>query len=132
MQDTGGKVSITYKIKGNPELRGLPFQQIKDKTLGRGYELSLVFCGNRLARKLNRERRGVDKPTDILSFALDKNSGEIFINPPYAEKRAPLFGRPPEKFIEYLFIHGLFHLKGMEHGSRMENEEARLREYFGV
>ena len=123
---------ITIKNKITPKITRLPFEKMKDSVLGSDYELSLVFCGSALIKKLNREKREKNTATDVLSFALDKNSGEIFINPSFAKKRAPLFGRNLENFIAYLFIHSLFHLKGMEHGSKMESEEAHFRKVFGV
>ena len=84
--------------------------------MGKGYELSLVFCGNSLSRKLNRVYRGKDRPTNVLSFPLSKNSGEIFIN---------LSGLGAFGVLE-LFIHGLLHLKGMAHGRKMEQAEKKL------
>jgi len=93
---------------------------IKEKILGKDYELSLVFCKDTLSRKLNRIYRGKDKPTNILSFPLSKNSGEIFINTDRLDGFSPT----------YLFIHGLLHLKGMQHGVKMDNEEKRFLKLF--
>jgi len=92
------------------------FKKIKDEILGKKYELSLVFCGNALSRKLNRIYRGKDKPTNVLSFPLSKNSGEIFINLSKIGEFSPA----------HLFIHGCLHLKGMRHGSKMEKVEKQL------
>ncbi|OHA91192.1 MAG: rRNA maturation RNase YbeY [Candidatus Zambryskibacteria bacterium RIFCSPHIGHO2_01_FULL_49_18] len=91
------------------------FEKIKDGILGKRYELSLVFCGNSLSRKLNLKFRGKDKPANILSFPLSKNSGEIFINLSKLGEFSPL----------HLFIHGLLHLKGMPHGARMNRVEKK-------
>ena len=92
------------------------FEKIKNKVLGNDYELSLVFAADTLTRRLNRTYRGIDKPTNILAFPLSKTSGEIFIN----RSRAKPFG------VEYLFSHGLVHLKGMKHGATMEQTEKKL------
>ena len=132
MQNQNKIISITDKTKGNSEFMELPFQQMKDAVLGEDYELSLVFCGNALIKRLNRERRKKDIATDTLSFALEKNSGEIFINPSFAKKRAALFGRNFKNFIAYLFIHSLLHLKGMEHSDIMERQENKFRKVFGI
>lgn len=91
-------------------------EKIKNKVLGINYELSLVFASDALTRRLNRIYRGIDKPTNILAFPLSKTSGEIFINP----SRAKPFS------VKYLFIHGLLHLKGTEHGDTMEQAEKKL------
>jgi rRNA maturation RNase YbeY len=63
---------------------------------------------------------------------LNKNLGEIFITPTLAKKEAKLFGKTKDKFITLLFIHGLLHLKGMEHGSRMSRLEIKLHKQFGI
>jgi probable rRNA maturation factor len=85
--------------------------------------VSLVFVGDRRSRRLNRQYRGKDKPTNVLSFILDKHEGEIFIHPRLAARQAPRFGRSTKNMIGYLFIHGLLHLKGLEHGSTMDKQE---------
>lgn len=118
--------------KGNPIKKGLPFSDIKDVILGSEYSLSLVIADQETMRTLNRERRDKDYATDILSFSLDETSGEIFIYPDTAASKAVEFGREFENYILFLFIHGCFHLKGFDHGSTMESNEARIRAQFGV
>lgn len=113
--------------KGTVPTKDMPFSAITEKVLGKTYELSLVFVGDRRSRKLNATYRGKDKPTNILSFELSKTSGEIVINPRLARLQAPRFGRTYKNFICFLFIHGVHHLKGMEHGSTMDTAEARVR-----
>jgi probable rRNA maturation factor len=76
--------------------------------------------------------RQKDYATDILSFGLDDESGEIIMNPQKVAKKAKEFGRSYENYLVFLFIHGLFHLKGFDHGSRMESEEARVRRLFNI
>ena len=92
------------------------FEKIKSAILGKNYELSLVFCGNALSRKLNKKFRGKDKSTNVLSFPLSENSGEIFIN----------LSKIREFPAIHLLIHGCLHLKGMEHGARMVEVENKL------
>jgi rRNA maturation RNase YbeY len=127
-----GTLSISSTQKSAPSLDGALFARIKDKVLGKNYELSLVFVGKDLGRRLNREHRQKDYVTDILSFPYDKNSGEIFINPQKANVKAKEFDRTSKNYLIFIFIHGLFHLKGFDHGSRMEGEEARVRAFFKV
>ncbi len=123
------KFSVLNTTKG--KLPRLPFLDIKNAALGKQYELSLVFIGATKSRRLNRIYRGKDKSTNILSFELSKNSGEIFIDLNLAKKQAKKFERKENNFIGFLFIHGLMHLKGMAHGDRMEKAEAKLRTQFG-
>ncbi len=118
-------------MKKNSEFK-IPFSKIKDACLGKSYDLSLVFIDNKTSKKLNRVYRKKNKPTNILSFPLSKTSGEIFLDLELAQKEAPIFGQTFPNFIGFLFIHGLLHLKGMAHGSRMERAEARLRKLFKI
>jgi probable rRNA maturation factor len=124
----------TYTLKNTTKQRipKLQFEAMKDAALGKSYSLSLVLCGDKLSRRLNRETRGKDKPTNILSFPLDKKEGEVFIDLNVARREAKNFDRSYENFVAFLFIHGLIHLKGFDHGSRMESEEVKLRKQFKI
>ena len=122
--------TITNKTKST--LPSVPFVNIKNAVLGKDYSLSLVFIGKNKSLDLNFSYRGKNNPTNILSFPLNKNTGEIFITPALAKKEAKAFGRQTDNFVAFLFIHGLVHLKGFEHSSRMEAEETKFRKKFGV
>jgi len=113
------------------KLPRLPFRNMKNAVLGHNYTLSVAIIGNALSRKLNA-RRGKNEPTDILSFPLDKTHGEIFLNLTIAKKRALDFGQTFKNFVGYLFIHGLVHLKGLDHGSTMERIERDIRNEFNI
>lgn len=130
MKSAGAKVVITNKTKG--KLPRLPFQRLKDAVLGKDYELSVVFVTDKLSQELNRTWREKDKPTNILSFPLSKTAGEIFIAPAVVRREAPSFDRNVSNFTAFLFIHGLFHLKGFDHGGKMEDEEAKVRKQFSI
>lgn len=147
--------------KDTPKIEGVFFRDIKEKVLGKGYELSLVFVGADRMRALNKKHRGKDYATDILSFDLDdhecghehdhseheayiKNAvdlkygtGEILINPEKARIKAKEFGRSYENYIQFLFVHGLFHLKGHDHednadSDKMERAEIEIRKIFKI
>ena len=105
---------------------------MKDAILGKKYELSLVIVSRSEIKELNKEYRGINKPTDILSFPLSSKEGEIFINLDMAKIEAKKFNRTYENFLGFLFIHGLVHLKGFDHSSTMESIEARFRNKFGI
>ena len=108
----------------------LPFCELKDKILGEEYELSLVFVTDTASRALNEKHRRKRKVANVLAFPLGSDEGEIFIAPKKAAKDSVQFAMPPRRFLAYLFIHGLFHLKGLRHGSTMEkNEQRLLKEY---
>jgi probable rRNA maturation factor len=125
-------MSVEIKNTTKGKLPRLPFENIKNEVLSKNYELSLVFIGDKLSKKLNREYRQKDKPTNILSFSLSKTDGEIFINYPLSKKQAKKYERKFSDYIGFLLIHGLHHLKGMEHSSRMEVQEAEVRKKFNL
>ena len=114
------------------KLASARFRAIKNAALGIDYHLNLIFTTPARIRKLNLIYRDKDEPTDILSFPLSKNEGEIYICRSEARKEAKKFDRPYANFIEFLFIHGCVHLKGYEHGATMESIEAKLRKRFKV
>jgi len=125
-----GEFKVTRTTKGNPP--GLPFEAIKNKILGRDHSLSLVFIADARARALNKTYRRKDKAADVLSFPLDKKDSEIFINLSEARRQAKKNTDSLRRRVGFLFIHGLLHLKGMAHSSKMESEEKRMLEYFGI
>ena len=113
--------SLTNKTKGR--LPSLPFVLFKNKILGEKYDLSIVFVGKTKIHSLNKSYRGINKPTDILSFSLSKNAGEIFICEEAAKKKAKEFEMTYKDFLPFLLIHGLVHLLGYDHGNTMETIE---------
>jgi probable rRNA maturation factor len=123
---------VTYKTITAPRIKSAVFRSIKNEVLGESYNLSLVFMGTIPARKLNREYRQKDYATDILSFPISKDEGEIIICPEVLKKKSKEFGRTESNYLQFLFIHGVFHLKGLDHGAIMERQEKKIREKFNV
>lgn len=128
--NTQDNFSLINKTKG--KLPRLPFVLMKEEILGKEYDLSLAFINDAESKALNMKHRGGDYIPNVLSFPLDKTSGEIFINPREAKRQTKSFDRTPENMIGFLYIHGLCHLKGMTHGSKMDKAEAEFREKFGI
>lgn len=120
--------TIINKTKG--KLPRLPFVSIKEKILGPKYDLSVSFLSKADQKRINRIYRKKDKTTNVLSFSLSKNSGEITFDLVQVKKDAPLFEMTYSKFLKYLFIHGCLHLKGFEHSSTMEKEEKKFLAMF--
>lgn len=113
---------VSTNLKGAPAVAGAPLKKIKETILGKKYNLSLIFVGSKRIKKLNFIYRDKNSSTDILSFAISKEIGEIFISPKDAKSKS--------NSIPYLLIHGCLHLKGLSHGSRMNSEEKRLSKHF--
>lgn len=89
-------------------------------------EISLVICGEKKIKNLNRFYRKKDKITDVLSFGDQKSDfiaapdgtlrlGEIFICYPVAERQAQKAGHSLEKEMAVLLVHGILHLAGHNH-----------------
>jgi probable rRNA maturation factor len=115
---------------GNP-LPRVSFRKIAEEVMGRRYSLSVIFASPKKIASLNKTYRKKDTSTDILSFALSKNEGELYFSMRDVEKKAVLFGMTTKKYLEYLFIHGLIHLKGFDHGKKMDSLEKRYCKKFG-
>jgi probable rRNA maturation factor len=90
-------------------------------------EVSLLICGDRRMRRLNREWRGKDKTTDVLSFSQQETPkgikvgifpdspnllGDVIISAPSAEKQARKAGKTFSAEVNFLFGHGMLHLLG--------------------
>lgn len=96
----------------------------------RGVEVSVVFCDDAFIHNLNREYRGFDKPTDVLSFPQELEGGvlgDVVISVPYAGRQAEQRSQPLEAEIEWLYIHGLLHLVGYDDSTDEEAEEMNRR-----
>jgi len=124
------KFSIINETKGR--LPSLPFDMMKNKILGKKYDLSLIFVSEKKIKDLNKTFRKKDSPTDILSFPIDKNLGEVFICEKIAKKKSKEFDREYNNFIAFLFIHGCVHLLGHDHGNKMEKTETKYRKILKV
>ena len=87
-----------------------------------GARLTVVYCGEARIRALNRDYRGIDTPTDVLSFPDGEREedgsiylGEIFIAPSVALANAREYGAPFAREMAELHLHGLLHLLGHDH-----------------
>lgn len=98
----------------------VPFEDIARRILGQRYSLSLVLCGDTLAKRLNNEHRNKTYRPNVLSFSLSRTEGEIFLNVRKAKREAHTYHTPVFERIAFLFIHACLHLKGLDHGARMD------------
>ena len=84
-------------------------------------EISLAFVGDRTMRRINRDYRGIDETTDVLSFSyLDEPHaggvlGEIYVSPAVAETQALEARCNVSEEIARLALHGLLHILGYDH-----------------
>ncbi len=128
MKETTCKIASTSKAS----YPNFPYETIKNTILGKKYEVSLIFIGETRAKSLNQKYRQKDYVPNVLSFPLDNMYGEIFICPQIAKKEASKFSLSIEGYIVYLFIHGLLHLKGLDHGYTMDKLEKNYIKKFNL
>lgn len=84
----------------------------------RGTEtISLVFVSKEEIKKINKKFLGKDKPTDVLSFLLNKKQclGEIIICPEIVKANAKKYKTTVKREIAKVFVHGILHLCGYDH-----------------
>ncbi|MBR2067472.1 MAG: rRNA maturation RNase YbeY [Solobacterium sp.] len=104
----------------------------KRLNLKRNYEISVTFVRSRTIHSINLQYRNIDRPTDVISFAIQDeynaffdydDLGDIFINIDYARKQAKEYKHSYEREIAFLFTHGLLHCLGYDH---MNEEEEKI------
>lgn len=114
---------ISRRTSLMPSLSSLPMQAmlkaclqalLRHEGVTDAVEISLVLCGDDFIQQLNKEYRGQDKPTDVLSFAQEEETllGDIVISLPTAERQAAKAGWGWESEVVLLAVHGLLHLLG--------------------
>lgn len=104
-------------------------------------EVSVVFADDAYIHELNRDYRGKDTPTDVLSFALNEGDepdiiggpeetllGDIIISLDTAARQAEEFGHTLERELAYLTVHGMLHLLGFDHETEEEKTVMRQKE----
>ena len=94
---------------------------------------SIVFVDEEKIQELNKNYRGIDKVTDVISFAFEDNQlivyndirflGEIFICIPRMIKQAEDYGHSEVRELAFLTVHGLLHLLGYDHMDKEDEEE---------
>lgn len=110
-------------------------ESLKVQGLGINYEISLSFVTDEEIRELNKDYRGVDNSTDVLSFPMDDEFqlgipllGDIIISLDTAYRQAEEYQHSIKREIAYLVCHSIFHLFGYDHLEQDDKEEMRIRE----
>lgn len=110
-------------------------------------EVSVVLADDAYIHSLNRQYRGKDTPTDVLSFAMNEPCageqepaiaqapaeleillGDIIISLDTAARQAEEFGHSLERELAYLTVHGMLHLLGYDHEVQADQAEMRQEE----
>jgi probable rRNA maturation factor len=105
------------------------FANQAQKLAGVRGEVAVLVAGNQHLRKLNRQFRKKDQPTDVLSFPRP-DGGDIAVSHQIAAGNARLFGHTLATELKVLILHGMLHLAGYDHETdhgEMAVREAALR-----
>lgn len=99
------------------------------------YVVSVIFVTPSMIHEINRDYRGIDRPTDVISFALhdseeayemmegEEELGDIFINVEAIHEQAKEYGHSFHREACFLFTHGLLHLLGYDHMNEEDEKE---------
>ena len=128
------------------------------ETIGKLYdvkdsEVSITLTNNETIHELNRDYRGIDRPTDVLSFAFHESDepeiitddidkavdtlGDIIISVEMAKTQAEDYGHSLRREIVFLTVHGMLHLLGYDHMEEkdrleMEKEQEYIMSQLGI
>ena len=130
-------------IKITDEIKNLIEKSIaavlKVENLDENVEVSVSFVGDEEIRDLNRDYRGVDKSTDVLSFPMDDEFiivsrilGDVIINTRRVMEQAEELGHSEERELSYLTVHSILHLLGYDHMEDEDKREMREREKLAM
>ena len=113
-------------------------------------EVSVTLTNNEYIHTLNKQYRGIDRPTDVLSFALNESEepdvedgpdvnvlGDLVISVERAKEQAADYGHSVKREIAFLTVHGMLHLLGYDHMEEedrieMEAEQRFVMEKLGI
>ena len=96
-------------------------------------EFSVIIVDNKRIHEINKEYRGIDRPTDVISFALEDSEdvnienyrilGDIYISIDKVKEQAKTYGHSEKRELAFLTVHGFLHLLGYDH---MKPEEEKV------
>ena len=110
-------------------------QTLKTLNIDKEYEVSIILVDAKQIHEINRDYRNIDRPTDVISFALkdsedefyidelDLELGDIFINVEAVVNQAKEYGHSECREISFLCTHGLLHLLGYDHMNEKDEKE---------
>ena len=126
------------------ELKGLLNFALKKENLS-SVEFNIIFVDNPTIHKLNLEYRKIDRPTDVITFALldqkdfvlpgEQPLGDIYVSLDQAHAQAKEYGHSFKRELAFLCIHGFYHLLGYDHMTKEDEkvmftkQEEVLKEY---
>ena len=137
--------SLLFPYK-RPWLKSIINAVLREEKVAGPMEINCVITGDENIRKFNLRYRGIDEPTDVLSFALAEKSqgggavdfpllpgvsdkfGDIIISYPRATSQAAELGHSIEDELTLLLVHGTLHLLNYDHQKAVEAKKMEKRE----
>jgi len=99
--------------------------------LGRNAQINLVFVNRQVGRRLNRQFRARDYPTNVLTFAYQKRPtvvAELVLCVPVVRREALEQGKTVLQHLAHMVVHGVLHAQGHDHANAQESRRMRLLE----
>ena len=103
----------------------IEYARIKENLEDTELEFSVIIVDNKRIHEINKEYRGIDRPTDVISFALEDNEeiefdhyrvlGDIYISIDKVREQAREYGHSEKRELAFLTVHGFLHLLGYDH-----------------
>lgn len=127
--------NIVFENNSNHEI-GIEFLNDIAKTVSEE-EIEFILTDNKEIHEINLTTRGIDNPTDVLSFPYDKMPntplGSIVISVDFVEQKSKEYNHSFKDELALLFIHGLLHLVGYDHevdsGEHRQKEEELIKQF---
>lgn len=126
------KFPLNKKIIERAVEKALYFTKLKSKMRGADLRIHVRLVGDKAMHKINLERRGKDKPTDVLSFPLlmweegvkypEIDLGELYLDPAYIRRKPELAETTLKNHVLFLTVHGILHLLGYDHMIKWQRE----------
>lgn len=128
---------ITIFNETNEEITEIPeLEKLMDYAVSREkiapVEFNIIFVDNAKIHELNRQYRNVDRPTDVITFALEDHEdiefadgrvlGDIYISIDRAREQAVEYGHSLKRELAFLCVHGFYHLLGYDHMTKEEEK----------
>lgn len=120
---------LLQKIE-NKSLKKAAQAALQHQKMEQRASLSIVLTDDAEIQQLNQTYRGIDRPTDVLSFDVHERDpetgslylGDLIVSLPYAAKQAQTNGHPLEQEAQLLVVHGVLHLLGHDHATPAEKK----------
>ena len=119
-------VDFSYEYLDDVIKKVLKHEHVKNAYFG------IIFVDFKEIQRINKEYRGIDSVTDVISFALEDTSdniqidmrilGDIYVCIPKMIEQANTYGHSIKRELSFLVVHGLLHLLGYDHMNELDEE----------